>query len=262
MNQSLALLNVPFSDLEIFFLIFIRVASILLLAPIFSYKSIPAMVKILLSVVMAFVLYPIVRDYVNVNITNTVELIVLIVREILLGASLAFCIQFVWAGIEIAASLISFMMGFSIANVLSPQTNTQISIITEFESLFAILVFLAIDGQYFVIRSLVESFQLIPIGSFVINKSLIEFIVYLILTMFSVSVQILAPVVVALIITNIVFGIISRTMPQMNVLIASFPITITIGLFLLGVTFNFAANVMIKYYYQLPSYYNQVFRFK
>ncbi|MGE4546556.1 MAG: flagellar biosynthetic protein FliR [Desulfurella sp.] len=262
MNQSLALLNVPFSDLEIFFLIFIRVASILLLAPIFSYKSIPAIVKILFSVVMAFVLYPIVKDYVNVNITNTVELIVLIVREILLGASLAFCIQFVWAGIEIAAGLISFMMGFSIANVLSPQTNTQISIITEFESLFAVLVFLAIDGHYFVIRSLVESFQLIPIGSFVINKGLIEFIVYLILTMFSVSVQILAPVVVALIITNIVFGIISRTMPQMNVLIASFPITITIGLFLLGVTFNFAANVMIKYYYQLPHYYNQVFRFK
>jgi flagellar biosynthetic protein FliR len=211
---------------------------------------------------MAFVLYPIIKDYVNVNITNTVELIVLIVREILLGASLAFCIQFVWAGIEIAAGLISFMMGFSIANVLSPQTNTQISIITEFESLFAVLVFLAIDGHYFVIRSLVESFQLIPIGSFVINKGLIEFIVYLILTMFSVSVQILAPVVVALIITNIVFGIISRTMPQMNVLIASFPITITIGLFLLGVTFNFAANVMIKYYYQLPQYYNQVFRFK
>lgn len=262
MNQSLALLNVPFSDLEIFFLVFIRVTSILLLAPIFSYKSIPVMVKILLSVVMAFVLYPIVKDYVNVNITNTVELIVLIVREILLGASLAFCIEFVWAGIEIAAGLISFMMGFSIANVISPQTNTQISIITEFESLFAILVFLAIDGHYFVIRALVESFQLIPVGSFLINKSLIEFIVHLILTMFSVSVQILAPVVVALIITNIVFGIISRTMPQMNVLIASFPITITIGLFLLGVTFNFAANVMIKYYYQLPQYYNQVFRFK
>lgn len=262
MNQNLALLNLPFGDLEIFFLIFVRVASILILAPVFSYKSIPAMVKILLSVVMAFVLYPLVKDYVHVNITNAVELAVIIIREILLGASLAFCIQFVWAGIEIAASLVSFMMGFSIANVLSPQTNTQISIITEFESLFAILVFLAIDGHYFVIRSLVESFQLIPVGSFVVNKGLVEFIVQLILVMFSVSVQILAPVIFALIITNIVFGVISRTMPQMNVLIASFPITITVALFLLGMTFNFAANVMIKYYYQLPSYYNQVFRFK
>ncbi len=262
MNEHLALLNVPFADLEIFFLVFVRVASILLLAPIFSYKSIPIMVKILFSITFAFVLYPLVKDYVNVNITNMVELIVVVVREILLGASLAFCIQFVWAGIEIAAGLVSFMMGFSIANVLSPQTNTQISIITEFESLFAILVFLAIDGHYFVIRSLVESFQLIPIGSFVVNKGLIGFIVYLVLVMFSISVQILAPVVLALIVTNIVFGVISRTMPQMNVLIASFPITITIALFLLGVTFNFAANVMIKYYYQLPSYYNQVFRLK
>lgn len=262
MNQNLALLNLPFGDLEIFFLIFVRVTSILLLAPVFSYKSIPAMVKILLSVVMAFVLYPLVKGYVHVNITNAVELAVIIIREILLGASLAFCIQFVWAGIEIAASLVSFMMGFSIANVLSPQTNTQISIITEFESLFAILVFLAINGHYFVIRSLVESFQLIPVGSFVVNKGLVEFVVQLILVMFSVSVQILAPVIFALIITNIVFGVISRTMPQMNVLIASFPITITVALFLLGMTFNFAANVMIKYYYQLPSYYNQVFRFK
>lgn len=262
MNENLALLNVSFSSLEIFFLIFVRVASILLLAPIFSYKAIPTIVKIFLSVVFAFILYDSVKSYITININNIYELAILTFREILLGTALAFCIQFVWSGIEMAADLISFMMGFSIANVLSPQTNTQISIITEFESLFAILIFLAIDGHYFVIQALVESFKLIPVGSFVVNKGLLAFIVQLIFIMFSLAVQVLAPVVLALIITNIVFGVISRTMPQMNVLIASFPITITVALFLLGVTFNFAANVMIKYYYQLPVYYNQIFRLK
>jgi len=241
-------LNATLPALLTFFIILLRVSAVVVFAPIFSSTSIPAQVKIAFSLIFAMVLYPVVKQYIHITDFSIMNIAVIVAREVVLSAALAFCVHFVWAGIELGAQLVGFMMGFSIANVLSPEENLQISILAEFESIIAILIFLIINGHYIFIRAMADSFKMVPVGGFVLNQNVFEVLNKLALMMFGVAFKILAPAVIALLITNVVFGIIARTMPQINIMIVAFPLSIGIGLFVLGVSFSFSAYVLVKYY--------------
>ena len=230
------------------FIILLRVSAIIVFAPIFSSTSIPAQVKIAFSLIFAMVLYPVVKQYIHITDFSIMNIAVIVTREVILSAALAFCVHFLWAGVELGAQLVGFMMGFSIANVLSPEENLQISILAEFESIVAILIFLIIDGHYIFIRAMADSFKMVPVGGFILNQSVFDVLNKLALMMFGVAFKILAPAVIALLITNVVFGIIARTMPQINIMIVAFPLSIGIGLFVLGASFSFSAYVLVKYY--------------
>ncbi len=238
----------------VFFIILIRVSSIVVFAPVFSSSSIPSQIKIAFAFVFSLALYPVVKDYIHITDFSILGITAMVVREVILSAALAFCVHFVWAGIELGAQLVGFMMGFSIANVLSPEENLQISILAEFESIMAILIFLIIDGHHIFIKAMVDSFKMIPVGGFVLNHNIFDILLKLSAMMFSVTFQILAPAVIALVVTNVVFGIIARTMPQINIMIVAFPLSIGIGLFVLGVSFSYSAYVIVKYYDSALSY--------
>ncbi len=240
--------NTTLITLLTFFIVLLRVSAIIVFAPVFSSASIPAQVKIAFSLVFAMVLYPIVKQYIHITDFSIMNIAVIVIREVILSAALAFCVHFLWAGVELGAQLVGFMMGFSIANVLSPEENLQISILAEFESIMAILIFLVINGHYIFIRAMADSFRLVPVGGFALNQGMFDVLNKLALMMFGVAFKILAPAVIALLITNVVFGIIARTMPQINIMIVAFPLSIGIGLFVLGVSLSFSAYVLVKYY--------------
>ncbi len=247
-------LNGSLSAFFVFLIILIRVSAIIVLAPIFSSAYIPAQIKIGFALLFSLALYPVVKQYINITDFSVLNLALIAAKETVLSAALAFCVHFLWAGIELGAQLVGFMMGFSIANVLSPEDNMQISILAEFESIMAILIFLIIDGHYVFIRAMVDSFKMVPVGGFVLNHTTFDILNRLVLMMFGVAFKILAPAIIALTITNIVFGIIARTMPQINIIIVAFPLSIGIGLFILGVSFSYSAYVIVKYYNSVLSY--------
>ncbi len=231
-----------------FLIILIRVSSVLIFAPIFSSSAIPPQVKIAICFVFSIVLYPIVKPYIHIADFTALNIGLIVIRELILAIGMAFCVQLVWAGIELGAQLVGFMMGFTIANVLSPQENIQISILSEFFSIFALLIFLAIDGHYIFIRALVDSFKMIPVGGFVFNQGIFEIFNRSMIMMFGVAFKVLAPAIIALLITNVVFGIIARVMPQINVIIVAFPLSIGIGLFVMGATLTYSAYTINSYY--------------
>ncbi len=236
-----------------FLIILLRVSAIIVVAPVFSSSAIPPQVKIAFAFVFSLALYPVVKGYIQLPDFTVLNIAMITVRELLLAVAMAICIHFVWAGIELGAQLVGFMMGFSIANVLSPEENVQISILSEFASIFAILVFLIIDGHYVFIRAMADSFRLIPVGGFVAGKSLFNAFNHLVVMMFGIAFKVLSPAIIALLITNVVFGIIARVMPQINVMIVAFPLSIGIGLFVLGITFAYSAGVISSYYQQALS---------
>ncbi len=251
-----ALFNLT-GSLDIFYtflIVLLRVSAIIVLAPIFSSSSIPNTIKIAFAFVFSMVIYPSVKDYIHIVDFSVLNLTVITIRELILSAALAFCVHFVWAGIELGAQLVGFMMGFSIANVLSPEENLQISILAEFESIMAILIFLIINGHHIFIKAMVDSFKMVPVGGFFLNHSSFVILSRLTAMMFSVTFKILAPAIIALVVTNVVFGLIARTMPQINIMIVAFPLSIGIGLFILGVSFSYSAYVIMGYYNSALSY--------
>ncbi len=248
MNELIAFSSHFWANFIIFLIILIRVSSIIIFAPVFSSSSIPPQLKIAFCLIFTIVLFSTVKPYIHITSLNALVIFSIIVRELALAILLALTVHFIWSGVELGAQLVGFNMGFAIANVLSPEQNIQISVLSEFESIFAILVFLAINGHYAFIKALAFSFKVIPVGGFITNQGIFEIFNRLVSMLFTVSFSVLAPAILALFITQVVFGLIARTMPQINIMIVAFPLSIAIGFITLGASFMFMSDALIKYY--------------
>ncbi len=254
MNELLVYSSHFYGDFLIFLFVLLRVSSVIVFAPVFSSASIPPQVKAGFSFVFSLALFSVVKQYIHIEALNSIMLFSVVLRELVFAILLALTVHFVWNGVELGAQLVGFNMGFAIANVLSPQENIQISVLSEFESIFAILVFLAVDGHYMFIKAIAYSFKILPVGAFVINQSIFDIFNRLVSMLFTVAFSVLAPAILALFITQVVFGLIARTMPQMNIMIVAFPLSIAIGFIVLGSSFIFMSNALIHYYNEAYKY--------
>jgi flagellar biosynthetic protein FliR len=113
--------------------------------------------------------------------------------------------------------------------------------------LVAMMFFLLLNGHYILLNAVRESFEVIPVGSLRLNTDMFGKMVALYGQMFVIAVKIGAPAIAALLFTNLAFGLITKFIPQMNIMIVAFPIQIVIGLFFFGVSLNVLLDFMQKY---------------
>ena len=142
-----------------------------------------------------------------------------------------------FTGIQMAGQIVDIQAGFGLVNVVDPTSNTQVSILGQFYQVIALLFFLAIDGHHILIRAVGDSFALIPAGGFswltqanMAGPLLSDFFSRL----FIIAFQVAAPSIATLFLVNLTMGLLSRTIPQMNVFIVGLPLNVLIGL---GFTF-------------------------
>ena len=132
--------------------------------------------------------------------------------------------------IQMAGQVAGYQMGLAIANIMDPATSLQVPILAQAYNLMAMLIFLAIDAHHWFFRSLVESFNLLPLFHFRLSSSVISHLVDTAGAMFVIAVKVGAPVIVVLILTSVAFGLLARTVPQMNIFIVAIPLKIIVGL--------------------------------
>jgi len=133
--------------------------------------------------------------------------------------------------------------------VIDPQTNSQVSIIAQFQNIVMILIFLAIGGHRLIIESIAKSFFVVPVGTFVIPQTANFYLVKIFSEIFVIALKIVAPVFVTLLVTHVVMGIIARLVPQINILIVGFPIQIAAGLIIIifSMTYFYTVFEIIMY---------------
>jgi flagellar biosynthesis protein FliR len=246
------LLNFSPDQFKVFLLILIRISVVLYLFPVFSSTMIPGPVKAGLSMVMALVLFPAITVNPSLFPRNVPELLILAVSELFVGMVLALTIRLFLSAVELAGGLIGVQMGFSIINVLDPQTGSQVDIIGQIGSLVVMTVFLALNGHHALIEGLVESFRIVEIGRISFHKGLLLLVLSQVADMFVIGVKMGAPAIVALLFTNAGFGITAKFVPQMNILMAAFPVQIVVGLTFLGLLLPIIAIMVREYLTQLP----------
>ncbi len=227
--------SIPLPQLQMFFLIFFRVASILMTMPIFKSKSIPVLFKVGLALATSMVLFPILNLENFPALTGFTHLAIGIIGEILLGISIGLAVNFIFAGLQLAGQLAGYQMGMALARVMDPSTNRQMPLLGQFNELFALLIFITIDAHHWFIRALADSYRLVPPFGFRISGSLIEQLVGMAGNMFVIAVKVGAPVIAVLLLTSIAFGLIARTVPQMNVFFVAMPLKIAVGLLFIGI---------------------------
>ncbi|KAA3659071.1 MAG: flagellar type III secretion system protein FliR [Calditrichaeota bacterium] len=221
---------------EVFFLVFARIFTLFVLIPVFKHRAIPMTVRIAFSLVFSVSLVAQVAP-VQIDISNTAGYFFLIGKEILTGIILGFASEFIFHAVRFAGQIISFLMGFSMVIAFDPEMKQQISIISRLKAITAITLFLIIDGHFLLLEALTRSFEIIPLVGMQISADLVPYIVRLSADVFVIALQISGPILVMLLLTNVGLGILARTVPQMNVFIVGFPLTISVGFFALVFTF-------------------------
>ncbi len=245
-------INIPLPQIQAILLIFVRVASILMAAPLFESKNIPLFFKAALSFSIALILLPIIEPIIKINGSlfdgDIIVFVIGMTGEIIIGVIIGFSVKLIFAGFQLAGSLIGVQMGLGMANVMDPVTSSQVPLMGHFNYLLAMLIFLAINAHHWFLRAIVESFRLIPPFNFHFSNSLFEHLIELSSNMFVVAIKTGAPVIAALLLASVALGLIARTVPQMNVFFVAMPIKIILGLFV------FCVSIPL-----LSSYFKQIF---
>lgn len=226
--------NIPLAQLQLFFLVFLRVAAILMFMPVFDSQSIPLLFKVALAFATSIVLFPMLDLDLLPVLNNVYALGIKAMGEIFIGLVIGFSVKLIFAGIQLAGQLAGYQMGMALANVMDPSSSEQVPLLAQFTNLFGLLIFIAINAHHWFIKALTHSFQMVPPLNVNFSGSLIEHLIKMSGNMFVIGIQVGAPVIASLLITSVAFGLIARTVPQMNVFIVAMPLKIGIGLLFLG----------------------------
>ncbi|MGQ9846482.1 MAG: flagellar biosynthetic protein FliR [Bacteroidales bacterium] len=221
-----------------FLLILMRVLFIIFMMPIFGSRNLPILLKIGLSLMISFILLPVVKIKSSQLFSGVLSLSIYLIGEAMIGFILGYSIKLVFTGIQLAGGLIGTHMGFSIANILDPQLESDSTVIGQFYYFLAVTIFFVIDGHHWFLRAMIDSFQLLPPGELYLSEGLYKQIIITSGKIFQIAIKIVAPIMAILIFVQLALGIIARLIPQINLLISSFPITIGLGLIFLGLSID------------------------
>ncbi|MBE9580209.1 MAG: flagellar biosynthetic protein FliR [Proteobacteria bacterium] len=241
------LLGLSPDQFKSFVLILIRISIVLFMLPIFGGRMQPNAVKAGLALLISIVLFPVVRPDPTLFPEGLLAVVRLILSELVFGLVVGLILRLFFAGVQLGGQLIGFQMGFAIANILDPESGAQGSILAMLGYWVAILFFLLLDGHHILLKTLVESFSIVEVGSLGLHDGLFGRMLEVSADMFAMSIKVGAPAITALLLTSASFGIIARVVPQMNILIVAFPLKIVVGLFFFGLSLEVLLCFMKRY---------------
>jgi flagellar biosynthetic protein FliR len=228
--------NFSQTQILLFSLVLIRMSSFVVSWPVFGVETVTPHVKVLFATVLTMVIFPTLHwapfqtDGVQAN------LILLVAREVFIGLSMGYLARFFFFAFRISGEMISQAMGLSAASIFNPSMGGQTSAVEQFYTAFATLFYLAVNGHHYLITGLVRSYQWAPAAVLSLNVSQFTGVIQMSQEIIELGLRFSAPVVISILVINLVLGVIGKTVPQLNVLVTSFPINILVGLFLLIIT--------------------------
>lgn len=234
--QPEAVFGISLDNVVVFILTTFRIGGMFVAAPILGHSAIPATVKILLSLVLGYFLFPLVNTQQFALEAGLLPLLTLAMKEFLLGLIIGFLFQIIFLGVEFGGGLIGYQIGFAMVNIIDPTTSANVPILGQFKILIATLIFFLINGHHVMLQALFESYRTVPLGHVAFKPASLIEVMKLAGAAFSIGIKVSAPVIVTLFITDVCLGIIARTMPQMNILVVGFQVKIGTGLLILAVT--------------------------
>lgn len=229
-------LTVSLPQIQLFFLVFLRTGAFLMAIPVLSGTSVPVIFRIGLCLAASLLIFPLVKLGPLPVPTDVFTLGVSAAGEVLLGILAGVAIRLIFEGVQLAGELAGYQMGLAIAEVIDPASEDQVAILSQFMSLLATLVFLILNGHHWLIRTLVESYEIVPPVGFQVNGPVLERLARLTAGMFITGLKAGAPVMVALLLGTVAFGLVARTVPQMNIFVVSMPVNIAVGLLFFGLS--------------------------
>jgi len=229
---------------RIFLLVLVRCTVVLVFLPIFGSRSWPLLAKVGFVLLFSLILFPLARDRNWPLPASVMDYGLVVAAEMLVALCLGLAVDLVLAAVQLGGQLVGFQLGFSIVNVIDPQSGDQISIVGQFLYLITVLLFLVLNGHHLFIQALAESLTVIQPGRITLNQGLLNQIMHLTLTMFGLAIKLIAPALAVLLFSKTIMGVIAKAVPQINIMIVSFPLNIGVGLFFIGLSLAWLGTFM------------------
>ncbi|WP_331554096.1 flagellar biosynthetic protein FliR [Acetobacterium sp.] len=209
-----------------------RVAGMIFFNPIFGRKSIPNVLKVGLTLVIAL---NAVYEIGNISVINytTIELMLAMLKEFAVGLTIGFIMQLFLSVFHIGGELIDLQMGFSMASMYDPTSKANISLTGNIMTSMYILLFFISNSHLALMNIVIKSFQVVPIGLQPISTRLSVFFIELFACILAYAVQLSMAIVVTEIIVEVAVGILMRLVPNINVFVVNLQIKILVGLVVL-----------------------------
>jgi flagellar biosynthesis protein FliR len=219
-----------------FFLVFVRVGAVLFSAPLINGKAVPAMAKIGLGLLLTMLLLPVNAAHLAEVPLEWLPLSLLVIKEIGVGVLVGFVANLVFSAMQMAGQFVGVQTGFSVANVLDPLFSQTVSVVDQLYTLLAGLIFLAIDGHQMLILAMQQTLDIVPVGMFQLTEPMMNQLIALSGGILVAGLRLILPILASLLLADVALGLVSRTVPQMNVFIVGMPLKLFIGFFLIILT--------------------------
>ena len=220
-----------YERLAAFFLLTVRLSAMFVAAPFFSASALSVPVRVAFA--MAFALVSVASINLPPFDLFSIKGIVLVAQEIIIGAAIGLTVQLAFAAVSMAGEQIAASMGIGFASMIDPQTGAQSPVLTQFMSIMLLLIFLVVEGHHVLLRHVVASYGVLPVGGDFLDPKMFLDITKAAGLIFSAAFIIGLPLIAALFFVNIIVGLLTRVAPQMNIFSIGFPLTILVGFVLL-----------------------------
>ncbi len=213
---------------------FFRVGAFLLAAPVFGAQLVPLRVRTLLGLVMTLVILPGLPEMPRVD-PLSLGATVIIAQELLIGLAFGFLLQLFVHIFALAGQMLALQMGLGMASMNDPANGVTVAVVGQIYLMFGTLLFLTLNGHLVVLEVMLTSFSALPVGSGLPLENLYT-LAGLLGWVFASALVMALPGITAILLCNLVFGVMTRAAPQLNIFSLGFPMTMLFGLLVLAIT--------------------------
>lgn len=233
-------------DLQVFVLILVRSATFFTASPIFGGVNVEYKLKAAISFIFALLLFNAV-DQSSVVIPVTVfGLVPLILKEFMVGAIVGFTARLIFVALQISGSIIARQMGLAMANMMDPETQIQTPVIGQYFSIWATVLFLIVDGHHWLVKIMVNSYDLVSLTSFAMTPGFYDKIIAMTGGVIVIGFKIAAPVFVCMLMLTTILGVLAKAVPSMNIFAVGIPMKLFGGYMVLLVFNEVYSGVFLR----------------
>lgn len=244
-------------NLEFFLLILTRMSGFIFSAPFYSLSNVPKRVQIGLSVFISIILFE-TLDVSKLEYIGVIGYAGLVIKELLIGLVMGYIMSVCIYILNFSGQLIDMEIGFSMVNVMNPTANMTTTVTGNLYTYFVMLVLLASDLHRYMLKAMIDAFTFIPIGEAVIDMSMYKIMVTFIKDYFIIGFRIILPIFAAMLIINVVLGVLAKVAPQMNMFVVGMQLKVFVGLILLALAAKYIPVVSELIYSEIKIMMNEV----
>ena len=232
-------ITIPLRPVLLFIVVLARVGGLVTFAPFWSHQAVNSRMRALLALVLALVITPAIAPRLATPPTNLLQLALVMLGELAVGCALGFAGRLVFSALEMAAQVLGFQIGLSLASTIDPATKAQTAALGIIAQMLGLMLLLSANGHHWLLAATVRSYDLVGVGGFRATGALMDLLLRLSANALAVGVALAAPAIVVLLAVEVLLGIAGRAAPRLELMVLSFPIKITVGLWLTGTSLYF-----------------------